>query len=81
MAEPKDYQLSTEDQNLLTFVTQHQQAIFSGILSTIALKLGVKVGQHTQFLLSPDMSKMTISELEDQPETEKPDESPVKTAK
>lgn len=86
MAEPKEYQLSKEDQNLLTFVTQHQQAIFSGILSTIALKFGVQVGEHTQFVLSPDMSKVTISEIDPQakqaPAAEQNEtaETPVKAA-
>lgn len=65
--------LSDTDTNLLRFVQQHQQAVFSGILSTIAIdKLEYKVTDHTKFQLNADLTEMELSEIAE--------DSPVKAA-
>lgn len=68
-----EYQLSPADSNLLVYIKNHQDAIFSGVLSTIALdRLKYNVTDKTQFKISEDFSKITITELEE--------ESPVKAS-
>lgn len=63
--EPKQYSLTAHEANMLRFVNNHQNAIFSGLLSTIAgSRLGYTVTERTQFQLSPDFSQMTLMELE-----------------
>jgi hypothetical protein len=77
--EAKTFSLSEHETNLLSFVQNHQQAIFSGLLSTIAMdRLAVKVTDHTQFELSSDFKKITISE---KPEQTAEEETVVKAAK
>lgn len=73
----KKLSLKTHEINLLNFTREHSEAIFSGILSTIALdRLGYPVTNRTKFSLSADLSEMSLEEL---PEVK--EESPVKTAK
>jgi hypothetical protein len=70
------HELTQTEQNLLAFVQNHQQAIFSGLLSTIAIdRLKVKVTDHTQFELSGDFKNITITEQNED------DETAVKAAK
>jgi len=76
MSEPVTIKLEQPDAQLLTFIQTHSQAIFSGTLSTIALKQGHTVTENTQFKLNDQFTELTITELE--PPTE---DSPVKEAK
>lgn len=63
--EPKQYSLTVHEANMLRFVNNHQNAIFSGLLSTIAgSRLGYTVTERTQFQLSGDFATMTLMELE-----------------
>lgn len=74
--EPKQYSLTVHEANMLRFVNNHQNAIFSGLLSTIAgSRLGYTVTERTQFNLSGDFSTMTLMEL-DIPEQAKTAEAP-----
>lgn len=62
--EPKTYGLSEQETSLLVFVRNHMDAIFSGIISTIAgTRLGYSVTPNTQFNLSGDLKNITIMEL------------------
>lgn len=74
--EPKQYSLTVHEANMLRFVNNHQNAIFSGLLSTIAgSRLGYTVTEKTQFNLSGDFSTMTLMEL-DIPEQAQTAEAP-----
>lgn len=74
------YKLKEHETKLLVFIQQKQQAIFSGILSTIvADRLGFAVTDHTQFKLNAELTEMEISELE--PTTQEAEESPIQEAK
>ena len=64
MAKAKTHKLKDTQASLLHFVRNHQQAIFSGILSTIAMDLGYTVTDKTQFTLKDDLTELTMSELE-----------------
>lgn len=76
MAKAKEYELKASESNLLVYTRNHLDAIFSGMLSTIAMdRLGYAVTDHTKFHLSSDFSKVTIEEVEDEP-----DEPAIKTA-
>lgn len=80
MAKDKDnsktFNLKPSESNLLRFTHEHQQAIFSGILSTVAMdRLGYAVSEHTKFELNGDFTKIKLSELEPPK-----GESPVKAA-
>ena len=88
--EVKQYSLTAHEANMLRFVQNHQAAIFSGLLSTIAMsRLAYTVTPNTQFELTPDMSTMRLMELEppvqatapaDQPAPADDGGSPVVTA-
>lgn len=76
--DPKSFSLKEHETNLLTFTRSHSEAIFSGILSTIAMdRLSYKVTDRTKFQLNGDLTEMSLEEL---PE-EIPEESPVTAAK
>jgi len=83
--EGKKYQLKKSETQLLKYVKNHQDAIFIGVLSHIAIdRLAVNVGIHTQFELDADMEAVIITELP-APEDEKSvdsdvEEKAVKTA-
>lgn len=65
MSEAKQFTLKPAESNLLVYVKNHQEAIFSGLISTIAMdRLAYKVTENTKFTLSEDFSKVTIQELE-----------------
>lgn len=73
----QSFTLKTNESNLLTFTRSHQEAIFSGILSTIAMeRLGYNVTERTKFSLNAELTEVTLEELTDGPEPE----SPVKEA-
>lgn len=75
MSDKKDFSLKPAESNLLIYVKNHQEAIFSGLISTIAMdRLAYKVTENTKFTLSEDFSKMTVEEVETPKE-----ESPVVT--
>lgn len=65
----QDYKLSDTDVSLLHYVQRHQQAVFSGLLSNIAMRLGYTVTENTQFALTPDLSGMKITELAPEPDS------------
>lgn len=65
---PTVINLEVPDSNLLTFTQSHTQAIFSGILSTIAMKNEYIVTDHTQFKLNEDFTELTVTELEEKSE-------------
>jgi hypothetical protein len=78
----KQFSLKTEDTNLLQYVRQHQNAIFSGILSTMAItKFGYKVDEKTKFELSEDLTKVTISQIDEATATPEDTESAIKASK
>jgi len=81
-SEPKQYGLTTHESNMLSYVNDHQNAIFSGLLSTIVgSRLGYKVTERTQFQLSGDFKTITVMELSIPEEAKAPVEgSPVVTA-
>jgi len=58
------HELKPQQTALLVYIRNHHQAIFSGILSTMAIDLNYKVTDKTQFSLSADLTSMTITELE-----------------
>lgn len=62
---PTTHKLDNEDINLLRYIQRHQQAVFSGVLSNVAMRLGYKVTENTQFTLSAELDEMTITELKD----------------
>jgi len=73
------HKLDVADSNLLIYVRNHQQAIFSGLLSTIAItKLKYPVDENTKFQLSDDLSEITITQIENKPDS--PDEG-IKVSK
>jgi len=79
--EPKEYSLKPAESNLLIYVRNHLDAIFSGVLSTMAMdRLAYKVTDKTKFHLSNDFTTVTINEVEDEQPTGA-DDSPIKTAK
>lgn len=61
--------------DLLRFVRVHQQAIFSGLLSTIALEEKQDITDYTQFSLNEELTEMTLTEIE---APKKQAESPIK---
>lgn len=62
----KKIELSKAETSLLIYVQNHQQAIFSGLLSTIAIdKHKVAVDEKTQFKLNADLTEMEITQLEE----------------
>ena len=60
---PTAHTLSNTDVSLLGYVQRHQQAIYSGLLSNVAMRLGYEVTENTQFTLSADLTELTITEL------------------
>lgn len=61
-----NFKLDPAQTNLLNFIQQHQQAIFSGILSTIAIKdFKYNVDEKTQFRLNSDLTEIEITQLGD----------------
>jgi len=79
----KEFDLKKNESALLNFIRDKQQAVFSAVLSSIAIeRLGYQVTQNTQFSLTDDLSKLTITEAIQEPPTE-PDktdtENPVIT--
>ena len=66
--EPKDntktYSLKPAETNMLRYVHSHQQAIFSGILSTVAIdRLAYHVSENTKFELNGDFTELKLSEM------------------
>lgn len=62
----KKIELSKAETSLLIYVQNHQQAIFSGLLSTIAIdKHKIAVDDKTQFKLNADLTEMEISKIDD----------------
>lgn len=61
------HKLNNTDVSLLNYIQRHQQAIFSGVLSNIAMRLNYKVTENTQFQLSADLTELTITELAPEP--------------
>lgn len=60
----KTFFLSKQETELLRFMTEHWQAIFSAQLSTIAAgRLGYPVSHSTQFILKNGMTEVEIREL------------------
>lgn len=65
MAESKEYGLKGIESQLLTIIVNQHQALLSNVLSFIALeRLAVQVTPQTQFQLSDDFTKVTITETE-----------------
>lgn len=63
--EGKEYGLRPADRNMLIYVRNHLDAIFSGLISTVAIdRFGYKVTPNTQFRISDDFTKVTITEIE-----------------
>jgi len=60
-------ELSKEQAQLLRYVYDKQQAIFSGILSTLAHEHGATVDENTQFSLNEDMTVIDITKIEVSP--------------
>lgn len=58
------YNLEPLDSNLIAFVHRQQQSIYSGLLSSIATRLNYKVTDRTAFELSPDLTELTIKEID-----------------
>ena len=69
----KEIELAPLDSNLLVYIQNHQQAVFSGVLSTIVANTGYTVTDKTRFEISADYTKIKVSEIEA--------ESPVKVSK
>lgn len=63
---PTTHKLEDTDISLLRYTQRHQQAIFSGLLSNIAMRLGYEVTENTQFQLSAGLDEITITELKEQ---------------
>lgn len=69
------YDLKKSETNLLEFVRAKQQAVFSGILSTIvADRLAYNITENTQFSLSDDLKQITINEQATEQATEQANE-------
>lgn len=69
--ETKSYSLKPAETNLLIYIQQHSQNIFSGVLSTIAMdRLAYAVTDKTQFNLNDTLTELRITELEDKPKAE-----------
>jgi len=65
----KTFSLKESETNLLIYIQQHQQAIYSGILSTIAIdRLAYKITDRTQFEISPDVKTLKMTERPVEPE-------------
>lgn len=63
--EEKQYSLKAAETNLLRYVKQHTEAIFAGILSTIAAdRLAYTVTPNTKFELTNDFTMMKLSEMQ-----------------
>lgn len=61
----KEYKLSENDTHFLIYTRNHLDAIFSGLLSTIANdKLKYKVTDKTKFKLNANFTTVEISEEE-----------------
>lgn len=83
-AEPqsKSFNLRPAESQLLAFTKHHQDAIFSGLLSTIAAdRMSYPVTERTQFQLNADMNELTVIELPEPEEDKAQEESPIKEAK
>lgn len=78
--EKQTHKLADTDISLLRYVTRHQQAVFSGLLSNLAMRLGYKVTENTQFTLSQDMSELNITELPELEDPKTKDSGAIKTA-
>ena len=62
----KEYDLPESSTHLLIYTRNHLDAIFSGLLSTIANdRLNYKVTDKTQFKLNANMTKVTMEEEDD----------------
>jgi hypothetical protein len=60
----KQYELTEYETNLLIFVNNHLQAIFSGILSTIASsRLSIKVTDHMEFKIGGDYKTLSVRDI------------------
>lgn len=76
MEDKKTFSLKASESNLLIYTKQHLDAIFSGMISTIAMdRLAYKVTDKTKFELSADYTTVTISEV-----VEPEEESPIKVS-
>lgn len=72
----KTFSLKPAESNMLMFIQQHQQAIFSGLLSTIAMdRLAYHVTENTVFELNSNFSEMKLTERE----PEKAPDAPAET--
>jgi hypothetical protein len=77
------YGLRAAESEQLVFVKSHLDAVFSGVLSTIAAeRLGYRVTSNTQFRLSPDFKSVEIWEraAEPAPENQGNEASPIRQA-
>jgi len=64
---PKTFNLKQIDTQLLVITRQNHNAVFSSILSTIAIdRYGYPITQNSQFVLNDRMDELTIQELEPQ---------------
>jgi hypothetical protein len=68
-----DIKLTPEQTNLIRFVYDKQQAIFSALLSTIATEHNAPVTDKTQFALNQDLTSMEVKELKEEPIKESKD--------
>jgi len=65
MTKAKTFSLSQSETNLLSFIQQHQQAVFVGVLSHISTdRLNVPVTEFTQFEISDGFKELKITEAE-----------------
>lgn len=80
--ESKTFSLKAHETNLLAFTQQHQQAIFSGILSTIvADRFGYQPTSNTKFTLNENLTEIVIEEIEpEKPSNPPTEDSAVKAA-
>lgn len=60
----KTYSLKPAETNMLRFIHNHQQAIFSGVLSTISIdRLAYHVSENTKFELNGDFTQLRLTEM------------------
>jgi hypothetical protein len=65
----KQFSLKPNETSLLHFVREKQEAVFSGILSTIAAeRLSYQVTDRTQMKLNADLTEIVFTELPPPPE-------------
>lgn len=76
--EEKVYSLKAAETNLLRYIKQHQEAIFAGILSTIATdRLAYHVTPNTKFELTGDFAQMKLTEVEPEPQAQESTEAAI----